>query len=164
MAKAKKPMTVQAPFEQNQTSTTEEETLDTPDIQAFRAYAPDTSMLSAATDAQFEKARRNITDSYGAYTGIPSQVVRNRLRDEALNDLEGQKAVALAEGSEKVQSLKMAQLQALAELTRRTRQTNTGRNAGYNTSVVGAQPSNTAAAAISGGASVGVALIPAILA
>ena len=86
MAKIKKPtISPPAPFEQNTTETSESETVDTPDIQAFRAYAPDASLLNAATEAQFENARRNITDSYGAYSGIPSQVVRNRLRDEALD-------------------------------------------------------------------------------
>jgi hypothetical protein len=165
MAKAKKPtVSPPAPFEQNTDTTTEEEVIDTPDLQAFRAYSPDMSILNAATDAQFENARRNVTDSYGAYSGIPSQVVRNRLRDEALSDLEGKRSVALAEGSEKAQALKLAQLQALAELTRRTKTRQTGRNAGYNTSVISPQGSNVAGAAISGGASVASVALPAIIA
>src|SRR2546422_9259656 len=88
-----------APYEQNTDTETMTGAIDTPDIQAFRAYAPNTTMLNAAIDAQFENGRRNITDSYGAYSGIPSQVARNRLRDEGLADLEGKRSESLAEGN-----------------------------------------------------------------
>lgn len=146
MAKNQKPqVSPPAPFEQVQ------ETYDTPDIQAFRAYAPDTKMLSASLDAQFENARRNITDSYGAYSGIPSQVARNSMRDAALRELEESKALALAEGNERTQAMKFAQLEALANLTRKTR------SSGYNTQVVQPQSSNTVGGLLSGGASVATA-------
>jgi hypothetical protein len=161
MAKIKKPtVSPPAPFEQNTDQTTETEAIDTPDIQALRAYTPDMTILNAGLDAQFENARRNLTDSYGAYSGIPSQVVRNRLRDEGLADLEGKRSVALAEGSERAQALKMAQLEALAQLTGRTRTRQTGKNYGYNTSVLQPQGSNIAGSAISGGAGVAASVIP----
>lgn len=160
MAKQKKPtISPPAPFEQNTDQTTETEAIDTPDIQALRAYTPDTSILNAGLDAQFENARRNVTDSYGAYSGIPSQVVRNRLRDEGLADLEGKRSVALAEGNERAQALKMAQLEALAQLTGRTKTRSTGKNAGYNTSVIQPQGSGIGGSLVSGGATIGAAAI-----
>jgi hypothetical protein len=148
MAKIKKPyVSPQAPFENIS------ETQETPDIEAFRAFAPDTTILNAATNAQFENARRNITDSYGAYSGIPSQVARNQLRDEALNDLESSRATALAEGSERAQALKLSQLEALAGLTAKRKQS------GYNTQIIQPQPSGILPAIFGGGASAGTAAI-----
>ena len=85
--------------------------------------------------------------------------MRNRLRDEGLADLEGKRSVALAEGSERAQALKMAQLEALAQLTGRTRTKATGKNAGYNTSVLQPQGSNIGSSLISGGAGIGAAAI-----
>jgi hypothetical protein len=148
MAKQKAPqVSPPTPFEQTN------ETYDTPDIQAFRAYTPNTTMLTAATKAQFDNSRRNITDSYGAYSGIPSQVARNRLRDEALAEVDTAEGLALAEGDERTQALKMAQLQTLADLTRKTK------SSGYNTSVYQPQQSNIAGSLISGGAGIAAAAI-----
>jgi hypothetical protein len=166
LAKIKKPtISPPAPYEQNTTNTTETEAIDTPDIQAFRAFAPDTSMLSSTLASRFNTRRQQIRDDYGAYTGIPSQVARNAMRDEALREADETESLALAEGSERTQALKMAQLEALASLTGRTRTTTTGRNAGYNTSVIGPQQgSGLGAAAITGGASVAPYAISAIIA
>jgi hypothetical protein len=173
---AKKPQTPkpiispQAPFEQTQTVEDEQvnEVIDNADIQAFRAFAPDTNMLSATLANNFNNRRREIRDSYGAYTGIPSQVVRNQLRDEALAEVDSAESLALAEGSTQAQALKMAQLEALASLTRGTRAKNrtSGRSSGYNTQVVvpGQQSSGLGAAALSGGAGVLAASMPAIIA
>lgn len=142
---AKKPPTVKAPFEQTN------ETFETPDVEAFRAFAPSTAMLQPALAARFGQSRQNVTDQYGAYSGIPSQVARNRMRDEALREIDESEGLALAEGSERAQALKMAQLEALANLTRKQRQS------GYNTQIAGG--GNTAGSAISGGASIGAATI-----
>jgi hypothetical protein len=165
MAKYKPPKPIispPAPFEQ--TTEFEDEAVDTPDIQAFRAFAPDTTMLSSTLSKRFGDRRNQINDSYGAYTGIPSQVARNRMRDEALAEVDEAEGLALAEGSSQAQALKMAQLEALAGLTgrRRTRQ----KQSGFNTQVVvpGQQSSGIGAAAISGGAGVAAAALPAIIA
>jgi|SRR5262245_34744822 len=161
MAKIKKPtVSPPAPFEQNTYNTTETEAIDTPDIQAFRAFAPDTKMLGEVTAKRFGDRRREIRDTYGAYTGIPSQVARNAIRDEALDEVDEAEGLALAEGNAQVQALKMAQLEALARMTGRTRTTSTGRNAGYNTSVIQPQSSGLGAAAIGGGATVAASVIP----
>jgi hypothetical protein len=130
-----------APFEQNTDTTTETEAIETPDIAAFRAFAPDTTMLSSTLSKRFGDRRQEIKDSYGAYTGIPSQVARNEMRDAALAEVDEAEGLALAEGSERAQALKLAQLEALANMTGRTRSKSTGKNAGYNTSVLQPQQS-----------------------
>ncbi len=141
---AKKPQ--QMPFE-NTTDVIDK----TGDIAAFRGYTPDVSMLKPALDSQFEKARRNITDSYGGYTGIPSAVIRNRLRDEAITGLEEGRSTALAEGNEAAQMMKLGQLESLANMTA------TRKQYGFNSQQQ--QESGTANALIGGAASVGSALI-----
>lgn len=143
---AKKPKTVQTPYEQNN------EVIETPDIAAFRAYSPDLAMLQPAVDAQFEDARRQITDSYGAYSGIPSHVARNRLRDESLADLEGERAMALATGDENNKRIKMAQLEALANMTKKTKSYGFGTQAQQSQGGIGS-------ALISGGAGIASAAI-----
>jgi len=147
---AKKPkatISPPAPFEETQ------EVQETPDIRAFRAYAPDTNMLQSTLAARFGNRRNEIRDTYGAYTGIPSQVARNAMRDEALAGVDETEGLALAEGSERTQALKMAQLEALAGLTARRRRS------GYNTSVVTPQSSGALNAGISGGAGITSSII-----
>jgi hypothetical protein len=121
------------------------------DIAAYRGFTPDISMLKPALDSQFEKARRNLSDSYGGYTGIPSAVIRNRLRDEGMTDLEDSRATALAEGNEAAQRLKMAQLEGLAGLTA------TRKQSGYQTQQQ--QGGGLVNSLIGGAATVGSALI-----
>lgn len=146
---AKKPtVSPKAPFE----NTTE--TLETPDIEAFRAYSPDTTMLQSAVKSRFDRSRQNINDAYGAYSGIPSQVARNAMRDESLRELDESEGLALAEGNERAQALKLAQLEALAGLTAKKKQS------GFNTSVVQPQGGNLGSAAIGGGATIAAAAIP----
>jgi len=148
MAKQKQPtVSPPAPFEQIQ------ETQETPDLQAFRAFTPDTSMLSPTLAKRFGDRRNEIRDSYGAYSGIPSQVARNAMRDEALRELDESEGLALAEGNERAQALKLAQLEALAGLTARRRQS------GYNTQIITPQPSGIGAAIAGGAASAGTAAI-----
>lgn len=145
---AKKPtVSPKAPFENIS------ETIETPDIAAFRAFAPSTAMLAPALKARFDTSRRNITDSYGAYSGIPSQVARNRMRDEALGEADAAEAIALAEGNERAQALKMAQLEALAGLTAKRKQS------GFNTQVIQPQSGGIGSSLISGAASIGTAAI-----
>jgi hypothetical protein len=153
VAKIKKPtISPPAPFEQTQ------ETVETPDVEAFRAFAPDTSMLESTVAKRFGDRRREIRDSYGAYSGIPSQVARNEMRDEALAGVDEAEGLALAEGNEKAQALKLAQLEALAALTAKRK------SSGFNTSVIQPQGSNLAGSAISGGAGIGAAVLPSIIA
>jgi len=148
MAKVKKPtVSPQAPFENVQ------ETIETPDVAAFRAFAPDTSMLQSTLAKRFGDRRSQITDTYGAYSGIPSQVARNAMRDEALREVDEAEGLALAEGNERAQALKLAQLEALAGLTQKRRQS------GYNTQIITPQPSGIGAAIFGGAASAGTAAI-----
>lgn len=151
----------QSPYENTSEVENIYEVPETEDIKAFRAFTPDTTLLKAALDADFENARRNVTDSYGAYSGIPSQVVRNRMRDESINDLEGKRMTALTEGNEAANNLKMAQLEATANLTKGYRQKQKQKQSGYNTTVVqpGGNQSNTTGSIISGAATIGGALI-----
>ena len=143
---AKKPKTVQTPYEQNN------EVIETPDIAAFRAYSPDLSVLAPAVDAQFENARRQVTDSYGAYSGIPSHVARNQMRDEALADLEGERATAMATGDENNKRIRMAQLESLANMTKKTKSYGFGTQAQQGGGGIGS-------ALISGGAGIASAAI-----
>ena len=148
MAKIRKPtVSPPAPFENTS------ETLETPDIQAFRDFAPNTTMLQSTLANRFGTRRQQIRDTYGAYTGIPSQVARNAMRDEALAGVDEAEGLALAEGSERAQALKLEQLQALANLTAKRRQS------GYNTSVLQPQGSNIGSSLVSGGAAIGVQAI-----
>jgi hypothetical protein len=138
-----------APFEQKT------ETPETPDIQAFRAFDPSAkiNMLSETLAKRFGDRRKQIYDSYGAYSGIPSEVARNRMHDEALRELDESEALALAEGSERAQALKMAQLESLANLTRKNRAS------GYNTSVIQPQQSNLIPSLISGASGIAIAAL-----
>lgn len=75
------------------------------------------------------------------------------MRDAALTDLDEAEGLALAEGDERLQALKLAQLEALAGLTARRKQPS------YNTGVVQPQGSNIGSSLISGGATAGAAAI-----
>jgi hypothetical protein len=129
MGSKKAQVSPKAPFEQVQ------ETVDTPDIQAFRDFAPDTSMLSSTLSKRFGDRRREVRDSYGAYSGIPSQVARNALRDQALAGVDEAEGLALAEGDQRAQALKMAKLGTIADLTKKSK------SSGFNTQIVQPQPS-----------------------
>lgn len=122
-------------------------------MEAFRAFAPDTTMLQSTLAKRFGDRRQQIGDSYGAYTGIPSQVVRNQLRDEALAGVDEAEGLALAEGNERAQSLRMAQLESLAGMTAKRR------SSGYNTQIIQPQPSGLGSAIAGGAASAGTAAI-----
>jgi hypothetical protein len=125
MGDKKKPyVSPQTPFESVQ------ETVETPDIQAFRAFSPDTKMLSSTVGKRFDDRRRQIRDDYGAYSGIPSQVARNAMRDEALADVDEAEGLALAEGDERTKALEMEKLATLAPLTRKTK------SSGFNTQII----------------------------
>lgn len=94
-----------------------ETVLDTPDIKAFRDFDPRVSQLSPILATRFGRDRKSIEDSYGGYTGIPSQVARNRLRDMALGDLGANEAAAVSQGVLEGQKMRAEQLGALAALT-----------------------------------------------
>jgi hypothetical protein len=113
-----------------------EEVLDSPDIQAYRAYNPLSQSRLGSTLAARSGARRNqIRDDYGAYSGIPSQVARNAMRDAALADVDESEGLALAEGDTQAQAMRLAQLQSLATLTAKRKQS------GYNTQILQPQQS-----------------------
>lgn len=156
MAKQKKPqISPPAPFE----NTTVQEVTDTPDIQALRAYSPSTATLAPTLKARLDLSRSQVKDRYGAYSGLPAGA-RTMARDEALREVDATEALALAEGDERAQALKLAQLETLANLTRGQK----SKQSGFNTSVIQPQGSNLAGAAIGGGATVAAAAIPAIIA
>ena len=115
--------TVKQPFE----NTTE--TLDTPDLAAFRGFDPNLNMLRPALDAQLNTQLANVRDSYGAFTGIPSAVSRLTLKNRAEGNIYRDRGLALAEGNDANQRLKLAQLESLANLTKKTK------SSGYQTGV-----------------------------
>lgn len=94
-----------------------ETVLETPDIKAFREFDPRVSNLSPILATRFGRDRKAVEDSYGAYSGIPSQVARNRLRDMALSDLSANEAAAVGAGVMEGQKMRGDQLGALAALT-----------------------------------------------
>ena len=99
---------------------------DTGDIAALRAFAPSTTMLEPALDAQFRGAERQIADQYSNYSGIPSAVARNRMQSLATNELAASKMFALAQGNKDANAARQGQLTALADLTKTTRSTGKG--------------------------------------
>jgi len=125
------------------------EVLETPDIEAFRAYRPGTQLLEPAVQAQYASAERDLADQYANYSGIPSQVARNRLMGLGREDLMASKALALAQGNTEAQRLRMAQLQSLADLTAKRKQS------GYNTQIQ--QKPGWGGSLISAATSVGIA-------
>lgn len=145
MSRKQKP--IQQPFE---STTTVQDT--TGDIAALRAFNPSTALLEPQVNAQFANAERQLNDQYGAYTGIPSQVARNRLRDMGRDDLMASRSLAMAQGNTEAQALKMAQLEALANLTA------TKKTAGFNSSL-DPNKGSTTNSLISGAASIGTAAI-----
>lgn len=123
MSRSNSSKTIQQPFENTQ------ETLETPDLAAFRSFNPDLSMLRPALDAQLQTELSSIRDDYGAYTSIPSQVNRLALKRQAENNAYKNRALALAEGNDANQRIKLAQLESLAGLTKKTK------SSGFNTGI-----------------------------
>jgi hypothetical protein len=92
---------------------------DTPDIRAFREFQPDTTLLDPSLAYQFAVAQRDIENRYASpFTGINNPVVSAALRDRALADLMEKRGTALRGGAFDVNRLRLAQLEALAGLTR----------------------------------------------
>lgn len=111
MSTKKTPQVAQLPTDITET------VLDTPDIKAFREFDPRASQLSPILATRFGRERKGIEDNYGAYSGIPSQVARNRLRDMALSDAGANEAAAVSQGVVEGQKMRGDQLGALAALT-----------------------------------------------
>jgi hypothetical protein len=93
------------------------ETLETPDLAAFRGFDPNLNMLRPALDAQLNTELAGIRDTYGAYTNIPSSVSRLTMKRRAEGDAYRNRGLALAEGNDANSRLKLAQLESLANLT-----------------------------------------------
>jgi hypothetical protein len=140
------PAPVQTPFDQTS------EVINTPDIDAYRGYQPNTDILQAAVNAQFRRAQRQNEDQFGAYSGISSQVARNRLQSMAADDLNSSRGLALAEGNTQAQRLKMAQLESLANLTAKRH------DYGYNSQIPSQQP-GLLGSIVGGAASAGTAAL-----
>lgn len=148
MSRSNSSKTIQQPFENTQ------ETLETPDLAAFRSFNPDLSMLRPALDAQLQTELSSIRDDYGAYTSIPSQVNRLALKRQAENNAYKNRALALAEGNDANQRIKLAQLESLAGLTKKTK------SSGFNTGLQGpGSGGQIASAGISAGGAIVAAAI-----
>lgn len=94
-----------------------ETVLETPDIQAFRDFNPEMSMLKPILAKRFGRDRQAVTDSYSSYSGIPSHTARNRLRDMAIADIGANEAAAVSEGLAEGKRMRGEQLATLAALT-----------------------------------------------
>jgi hypothetical protein len=97
------------------------ETLETPDLAAFRAFDPNLNMLRPALDAHLNTELAGIRDTYGAYTNIPSAVSRLTMKRRAEGDAYRNRGLALAEGNDANERLRLAQLESLANLTKKTK-------------------------------------------
>lgn len=115
------------------------------DIGTARQGIQNMALLDPGIEHQQELDRRNITDSYGAYTGIPSAVLRKRLQDEAMNNLDYNRAMAIGQGRQ----AQVGDQLALANLTA------TRKQQGYNS----AMNPGTLNSLIGGAASVGGQLL-----
>lgn len=147
MSTKKTPQVAQLPTDITET------VLDTPDIQAFRDFNPEVAQLKPILATRFGRDRNAINDSYSAYSGIPSQVARNRLRDMALADAGVNEATAVSEGILEGKKMKGEQLGALAALT-------AGKNRkGYESQQVQQQGQGLGSTALSTGISVAASLI-----
>ena len=111
MSTKKTPQVTQLPTDMTET------VLDTPDIQAFRNFNPEASQLSPIMATRFGRDRQAIEDNYGAYSGIPSQVARNRMRDMALADAGANEAMTISQNEIEGRKMRQEQLSALAALT-----------------------------------------------
>ena len=128
--------TVTQPFE----NTTE--TLNTPELDALRGFIPNLNMLRPALDAQLNTELAGIRDTYGAYTNIPSAVSRLTMKRRAEGDAYRNRGLALAEGNDANERLRLAQLESLANLTKKTK------SSGFQT---GIKPAGGGAGGILGG-------------
>lgn len=130
------------------------EVIDTPDIQAYRSWDPTAEMdrLNRTLAARNASLKRDVTEGYGRYSGIPSAVTRNRLRDLALADIDENDSLALAEGANRANEMRGNQLSTLAALTAKRRQS------GYQESFKPQGGGGIGSALIGAGATVGVAL------
>lgn len=148
MSSKKTPQVAQLPTDITET------VLDTPDIQAFRDFNPEATQLAPILATRFGRDRQAIEDSYGAYSGIPSQVARNRLRDMALSEAGQNEAAAVSQGVIEGKKMRADQLGALAALT-------AGKNKkGYESQQVQQGPGNgIASSAISAGGGIVAAAI-----
>jgi hypothetical protein len=138
------------PYSRNDTTSVED---PSGDIAAFRAFKPSTATLEPALDAQYRNEERRVADQYGAYSGIPSAVARNRLENLARNELMASKATAMAQGNAEAEKMRMSQLGALADLTATRRQ----QGSGFNSQA--AQGSGVGNSLISGGSAIAGAAI-----
>ncbi len=111
MSTKKTPQVAQLPTDITET------VLDTPDIQAFRNFNPEATQLTPILATRFGRDRQAIENNYGAYSGIPSQVARNRLRDMGLADAGANEAAAVSQGVIEGKKMRGDQLSALAALT-----------------------------------------------
>jgi len=107
----------QLPFDKTGNVTTR--VPDTPDIQAARGFDPQTPVLDAATQNEFQMARddneRRVNSSFSA--GVPNAT---RLTQPARFNqrMMTQRGYALSAGEESVNRIKLQQKLALAEMTR----------------------------------------------
>lgn len=144
MSTGKTPKTVQLPTDITET------VLDTPDIQAFRDFDPQATQLAPILATRFGRDRNAINDSYSAYSGIPSQVARNRLRDMALADAGANEAAAVSQGVIEGRKMKGDQLATIAALTagknRKGYESQQQQQSGVGSSIIGAVGAAGAAA------------------
>jgi len=100
------------------------EVIDTPDITAYRGFDPraEFDVMNRSIGARLSNENQAAYDDYGAYTGIPSAVARNRMRDERINENNQNARLAIAEGTNAGNEMRANQLAGLAQLTARRRE------------------------------------------
>lgn len=127
-----------------------QETLETPDLQAFREFDPRVTQLRPILARKFGHEHNAALD--GSY-GATSQVERLAGTDEALANATNQEAQGVSEGINLGTATRAAQLQALANLTKKTR------GYGYGSQVPQVAGGGAGAAAIGAAGTIGSSII-----
>jgi hypothetical protein len=101
----------------------------TPEEQELKDYSFDDPLLDAGTKSAFGKARQDIVESVGGYSGINNPVLEARMKEIALQELADQESSALTAADRERNALKLQNKQFLASL-RRSQYVTTGQS-GY---------------------------------
>jgi hypothetical protein len=129
-----------------------QETLETPELQAFRDFNPRVPQLRPTLARKFGTEHNAALD--GTY-GATSQVERLAGTDEAMANATNQEAQGVSEGVNLGTATRMAQLQSLANLTKKTR------SYGYGSQAPQATGGGAGAAALGAAGTVGSAILKA---
>jgi hypothetical protein len=126
----------------------------TPEEEELKDYNFDDTRFDAGTASAFGKARQDIVESVGGYSGITNPVLAARMKQIALEELADQESSALTAAEKERNALKLQNKQFLASL-RRPQYVQTG-SSGYQEQFA-PQGQSILGSIIGGGATIGAA-------